>query len=432
MIAVELPSVRGTLVSGLLTLVVLGLGFGTWATLGSIAGAVIARGQVEVESSRLAVQHPIGGRVAELMVEEGQEVAAGEVLLRLDSTESVGDLAAVESRLAALLAERTRLQAEQDGAQVLSFPEELAGLALTRPEVPDLKARQEGLFASRQSAFRTQIEQLALRQSQIGFEIAGLDEQTNAVELELGLLDEELLAQKQLFAKRLTEASRVNDLEREIARLHGTRANLSTRRAEAEARRTDTELESVRLQLQRLGEATTSLHQIDSDIAILSGQRRTLRTRIQAMELVAPVSGVVLGLRVTSNASVLPPAEPALYIIPTQRPLIVEARISPADVDEVSAGQTARLRILSYDSRQTADIVGTVSKISADVLLDQARTQSYYRAEIEIPPSEVARFRPRRILPGMPVEVFLESGSRTPLSYLTEPLTTFLSHSMRH
>ena len=134
-------------------------------------------------------------------------------------------------------------------------------------------------------------------------------------------------------------------------------------------------------QLQRLGEATTSLHQIDSDIAILSGQRRTLRTRIQAMELVAPVSGVVLGLRVTSNASVLPPAEPALYIIPTQRPLIVEARISPADVDEVSAGQTARLRILSYDSRQTADIVGTVSKISADVLLDQARTQSYYRAE---------------------------------------------------
>ena len=164
MIAVELPSVRGTLVSGLLTLVVLGLGFGTWATLGSIAGAVIARGQVEVESSRLAVQHPIGGRVAELMVEEGQEVAAGEVLLRLDSTESVGDLAAVESRLAALLAERTRLQAEQDGAQVLSFPEELAGLALTRPEVPDLKARQERLFASRQSAFRTQIEQLALRQ----------------------------------------------------------------------------------------------------------------------------------------------------------------------------------------------------------------------------------------------------------------------------
>ena len=131
MIAVELPSVRGTLVSGLLTLVVLGLGFGTWATLGSIAGAVIARGQVEVESSRLAVQHPIGGRVAELMVEEGQEVAAGEVLLRLDSTESVGDLAAVESRLAALLAEVHRRVA-------LAF-RQLAAVDPTAPDVATLE-----------------------------------------------------------------------------------------------------------------------------------------------------------------------------------------------------------------------------------------------------------------------------------------------------
>lgn len=432
MTATEEISIRGTIVAGLMATSVLFLGLGGWATLTTIAGAVMARGQIDVESSRLPVQHPTGGRIAELRVREGQVVPAGTLLLRLDASEPSGELSSVEGRLAALLAERARLLAEQSSSSALKFPEELADLARTRPEVSDLKARQEQLYTDRQSAIQAEVEQLDRRQRQIGAEIDGLDGETLAADRQIALLQDELSAQRQLLDKGLAEASRIGALEREAARLKGVKADIAARRAEALIRQTDTRLETLRRRMARQSDATTALHQVESDISMLSGQRRTLQARIRALDLVAPVSGEVLGLRVNSVAAVLPAAEPALYIVPNRLPLVVEAHIMPVDIDEVHVGQSVRLRLLSYDSRQTPDLRGSLTEFSPDVLIDQTRSQPYYRAQIEIPPAEVVRFLPRRILPGMPVEVFITTASRTPLSYLTEPLTMFFSHVMLH
>lgn len=432
MTAAEDMSVRGTICAGLAAISVLFLGFGSWATLTTITGAVVARGQVDVESSRLPVQHPTGGRIAELRVKEGQVVAAGALLMRLDSSEPSGELTAVESRLAALLAERARLLAEQGSLLALKFPDDLADLARTRPEVPDLTSRQEQLFTDRRAAFQAEVEHLTRRELQIGAEIDGLKGETLAADRQIMLVEDELSTQKELLGKGLAVAPRVGALERETARLQGVKADIAARKAEALIRQTDTQLETLRLRKARQSDATTMLYQFESDITVLSGQRRNLQTKIRALDLVAPVSGVVLGLRVTSVASVLPAAEPALYIVPDRRPLVVEARIAPEDIDEVHTGQPARLRLLSYDSRLTPEIDGTVTSVTPDVLIDQARSQTYYRAEIEIPPAAIAGFRPRRILPGMPVEVFITTGGRTPLSYLTEPLTMFFSRAMRH
>jgi HlyD family secretion protein len=417
-------SARRPAAAGLLTLVLLVFGFGGWAILAPLGSAVIAPGRIEVERNRQIVQHPDGGLVAELPVTEGQAVAAGQMLLRLDGTALQGELAVITGQLAALRAERLRLEAERDGGALPAFPPDL------RRQAPEAVAGQRRLFAARRTTLDRQTGQLNLRLDQIAAQVAGIRAQEAALQRQQALTLQELSSQRALRDKGLTQETRVLGLERQLAGLQGDAGEAAAARAQAEGRATEVALEILRLTDQRREEAALALRDLTPRIAELTARRQTLLARLARLEIRAPVAGVVLGLQVSGPQAVLRPAEPVLAIVPQDRPLVVGARISPLDIDEIRPGQPVRLRLPALPGRTTPELTGQLVTISPDILSDTASGAAYYRAEIRIAPDQIAA-PDRPLLPGMPVEAFITTGEHSPLAYLTRPLTDYFRRAFR-
>lgn len=409
--------------SGVMALVVLLAGLGGWAALVPLGAAVIAPGRIEVQRNRQIVQHPDGGVVAALLVAEGDQVQAGQVLLRLDGSALRTERAVIATQRDALLAERARLMAERDGS-LPAFPPDLASRA------PDLVSGQRRLFAARQTTLNRQVEQLNRRLDQIAAQVAGIRAQEAALQDQLALTREELAVQQRLRDKGLAQAARVLGLERQIAALRGDAGEAQAAGAEAEGRATEVALEILRLTDQRREDAALALRDLAPREAELAERLHDLTARLARLDLRAPVSGAVLGLQVSGAQAVLRPAEPALAIVPQDRPLIVTARVSPFDIDEVQPGQPVRLRLPALPGRTTPELTGTLANISADALSDSADGPAFYRAEIRIDPGQIARLD-RRLLPGMPVEAFIATGSHSLLAYLTRPLTDYFRRAFR-
>lgn len=424
-------SARGPVISGLVTLALLIGGFGGWSVLTDISGAIVAPGQLEVEQNRQIVQHPDGGVVAEIAVVEAQAVKAGDLLIRLDGSLLQSEFAIVEGQLFEVLARRSRLEAERDDKDAPVFSGELAELAKTRPDVAELIEGQRGLFLARRESLARQSEQLVKRGAQITSQIEGVAAQAQALTVQLGLIRQELKDQQSLLDKGLAQASRVSALQREEAQLLGDVGELASSRAQAEGRATEVELEILRLAAMRREEANTQLRDIGPQELELAERRRALVERIARLEIRAPVSGLVLGLQVTAPQSVLRPADPVLYIIPQDRPLVITAQIMPIHVDEVHVGQEVRLVFPAFSARSTPDLVGHVTTISADALTDQRSQASFYRAEIVLDAGEMAKLTDQALLPGMPVEAFIQTGARTPMAYLLKPFTDYFSLAFR-
>lgn len=416
-------SVRGPVMAGLATLGLLVCLLGGWGLLAQIAGAVIAPGQLEVERNRQVVQHPDGGVVAALLVREGQEVAAGQVLIRLDGSQLQADLSVTEAQLFALLAERGRLEAERDDRPVPAFDAAL-------PPGTGAVAAQRRLFAARRETLSRQTQQLNRRLDQIAAQIAGLAAQEAALTRQLALTQQELTAQRALLDKGLAQAPRVLTLERQEAQLTGDLGQTRAQSAEAAGRATEVQLEILRLAAQRREEAATALRDLAPREAELTGRRAALRDRLARLDIRAPVSGLVLGLQVAGPAAVIRPAEPILALVPQDRPLVVTARIAPADIDAVTPGQEVRLRLTALPGRTTPEISGRLTTVSADALSDSDSHASFYRAEIRIDPDQIARLG-HRLVPGMPVEAFIATGSRAPLTYLLKPLSDYFALAFR-
>lgn len=424
-------SARRPVTLGLVTLVLLVGGFGGWSLLTDISGAIVAPGQLEVEQNRQIVQHPDGGVVAEIAVVEAQAVKAGDLLIRLDGSLLQSELAIVEGQLFEMRARRSRLEAERDDKDAPVFTGELAELAKTRPEVAELIAGQRGLFLARRESLARQSEQLVKRGAQITSQIEGVAAQAQALDIQLGLIRQELQDQQSLLDKGLAQASRVSALQREEAQLLGDTGELASSRAQAEGRATEVELEILRLAAVRREEANTQLRDIGPQELELAERRRALVERIARLEIRAPVSGLVLGLQVTAPRSVLRPADPVLYIIPQDRPLVITAQIIPIHVDEVHVGQAVRLVFPAFSARSTPELMGHVTTVSADALTDQRSQASYYRAEIVLDAGEMAKLTDQTLLPGMPVEAFIQTGARTPMAYLLKPFTDYFNLAFR-
>ena len=424
-------SARRPVTLGLVTLVLLVGGFGGWSLLTDISGAIVAPGQLEVEQNRQIVQHPDGGVVAEIAVVEAQAVKAGDLLIRLDGSLLQSELAIVEGQLFEMRARRSRLEAERDDKDAPVFTGELAELAKTRPEVAELIAGQRGLFLARRESLARQSEQLVKRGAQITSQIEGVAAQAQALDIQLGLIRQELQDQQSLLDKGLAQASRVSALQREEAQLLGDTGELASSRAQAEGRATEVELEILRLAAVRREEANTQLRDIGPQELELAERRRALVERIARLEIRAPVSGLVLGLQVTAPRSVLRPADPVLYIIPQDRPLVITAQIIPIHVDEVHVGQAVRLVFPAFSARSTPELMGHVTTVSADALTDQRSQASYYRAEIVLDAGEMAKLTDQTLLPGMPVEAFIQTGARTPMAYLLKPFTDYFNQAFR-
>ncbi|MFO1174623.1 MAG: HlyD family type I secretion periplasmic adaptor subunit [Paracoccaceae bacterium] len=422
---------RPPLLAGALALILFAAGFLGWAALVPISGAVIAAGQVEVEQNRQVVQHPDGGRIAAILVAEGDRVAAGQILLRLDTTDDRAALTLAEGQLARLLAEAARLRAERDGASAPVFPPDLATLVARQPALTDLVAQEQALFQARRAARTAERSALTLRGRDARAEIAALGAQAAALDRQRRLLTEDLDRQAALLAQGLAEGGRVSAIKADLAHIDGLAAGVDASRAQAQGRIDEADLQALNLDRVARDQALARLADIDPALADLADRTARLRHRIAAADLRAPLDGTVLGLRFTSVSAVVLPAEPILDILPAGRPLVVEVRIAPADIDQVAIGQTASLRIATFDSRTTPDITGRVTRLSPDTMADGTSGPAFYRAEIELPAAEARRAGPEPLVPGMPVEVFLETGHRTALAILTEPLTRYFRQAFR-
>lgn len=424
-------STRRPVIYGLLTLLALVAGFGTWSVMTTITGAIVTSGQIEVEQNRQVVQHPDGGVVASINVAEGDTVAAGDLILSLDGAMIRSELAIVEGQLFEVLARRARLEAERDDAAEIDFSNADLVVALQRPEVAEKIEGQRRLFDAKRESLASQIEQLGKRRDQIEQQILGIDAQTLALNTQLALLQQELVAQQDLLEQGLTQASGVLDLQREEARLRGQKGELEASRAQAGGRITETEIEVLRLASDRREEANGQLRESGAQELELSERRRALAERIDRLDVRAPVSGIVLGLTVTTPRAVLRSADPVLYLIPQDRPLVIAAQVPPIHIDQIYVGQEVKLVFSAFSSNDTPELKGRVAVVSADALVDQRTQAPYFRAEIVLDPGEMEKLAGQTLLPGMPVEAFIQTEARTPLAYLLKPFTDYFTRAFR-
>lgn len=425
-------SARTPLIAGAVALSVLLGGFGTWAAFTPISGAVIAPGRIEVEQNRQVVQHPDGGVVAGIAVTEGDRVTVGEVLLRLDATELRSRLAIIDNQLAELIARRARLEAERDGEDRLHTDPLLVALAAANPGTAALVRGQQALLDARAETIAARIDQMAKRRDQIADQIAGIMAQRTALARQRDLIARELAAQQSLLDRGLAQASRVLGLQRESARLDGLMGELAAQKAQAEGRITEIGIETLGLRSSRREEAITTLRDLQFREMDLREQRRALRGQMDRLEITAPVAGVVHDLRVFAPRSVIRPAEPLLYIIPQDRPLVIDARVDAIHIDKVFIGQGVTLRFAALDQRSTPELTGRVVRLSADAFEDETTRTPYYRAGIILGEGQIARLPDEvTLVPGMPVETFIRTTDRTPLAYLAKPFTDYLARALR-
>jgi len=423
--------VRKPVLIGLVTLFLLIGCFGAWSVMTTITGAIVATGRIEVEQNRQIVQHPDGGVVASIHVTESQAVRAGDLLLRLDGAAIKSELAIVEGQFFEILARRARLEAERDDRTAITFAPELREVAKTRADVAELIDGQRRLFDARRDTIAQQVDQMSKRSGQIDSQITGVNAQAKALVLQLDLINQELVSQQDLLAKGLAQASRVLALQRETARLDGQVGELAATRAQSEGRMTEIEIEVLTLAATRREEANTQLRDIGFRELELAERRRALMESIARLDILAPVSGIVLGLQVTTPRAVLRPADPLLYLIPQDRPLVIAAQVQPFHIDQVTVGQPVRLVFSAFPSRTTPELSGHITLISADALTDQRTQISYYRAEIVPDDGEIEKLNGLTLIPGMPVEAFIRTEERTPLAYLLKPFTDYFARAFR-
>lgn len=424
-------SSRRPIWTGLITTVLLVVFFGGWGLFTTISGAVVANGVIQVEQNRQIVQHPDGGVVAEINVEEAQTVKAGDVLIRLDGAQIKADLAIVEGQLFDAMARKARLQAERDDAATPVFPKELTDIAAQRPDVAEQIEGQKRLFIARGETQKAQIDQLQKRLDQITSQGQGITAQMAATDDQIRLLQPEIDVQQTLLDKGLTQSARIMDLKREAARLAGNRGEMQSNHAQTEGKATETQLQILQIKSARREDANNQLRDMGDKTLELAERRRALTEQVNRLEIRAPVSGVVLGLTVTTPHSVIRPADPILYIIPQDRPLIIVAQIPPIHVDEVHVGQEVRVSFAAFSARTTPQLNAKLTTISADAISDPATKQSFYRAEITLDAGELARLKDDKLVPGMPVSAYIGTGDRTPMAYLLKPFMDYVKLAFR-
>ncbi|WP_166417944.1 HlyD family type I secretion periplasmic adaptor subunit [Cochlodiniinecator piscidefendens] len=425
-------SARPQLVLGFLTLLLLVGGFGGWSVFAEISGAIVASGQVEVEQNNQIVQHPDGGVVSEILVEEGDIVNVDDVLVRLDPTALLSELTLVEGQLFEILARRARFEAERDDRAEISYDPELIEAAPDNADLRSLLAGQDRLFLARRHSLDQQIEQLGNRRQQLEDQIVGIRAQQDALVQQLELLDEEYESQADLLERGLAQATRVLSLQREKARLSGQQGELAASVAQTEGRITETEIEILRIRSTRREESIAELRDVQAQQFELEERRRNLTEFLSRLEVRAPVSGIVYGMQVFAEQSVLRPADPILYLIPQDRPLIIASRVDPTHIDQIYVSQEVILRFPTFDARTTPELFGRIVKISADAFTDEASQQSFYRAEIILPEDEAAKLPDDlALIPGMPVESFIRTQDRSPLQYLIKPFSDYFVRAFR-
>ncbi len=423
-------SIRLHLIVGLVVVSILTCGIGGWAATAQISGALIAPGQIVVDSNVKKVQHPTGGVVGEVRARDGDKVKAGDVVVRLDDTVTKASLAIVTKQLNGLWARAARLTAEQEGADHITFPPQIME-AMGDPEVKSLVDNEIKLFDVRSSGRAGQKAQLRERIAQLKEEIGGLEAQENAKSREIDLIQKELVGVRDLFAKNLVQISRLTTLERDATRLEGDRAQFIAQKAQAKGKIAETELQIIQIDKDLSSEVSKDMREINDKIGEYVERKVTAEDQLRRIDIRAPQDGMVLQSTVHTVGGVITAGDAIMLIVPDTDTLSVEAKVNPQDIDQLRIGQNTLLRLSAFNQRTTPELNGTISRISPDTTVDQRTGQSYYTIRVSIPPEEVARLGEVRLIPGMPVEAFVQTGDRTMLSYLAKPLSDQLMRAFR-
>jgi HlyD family secretion protein len=423
-------SIRRHLLVGGAAGLLLVVGMGGWAATTELAGAVIAPGQLVAESSVKLVQHPTGGVVVELSVEDGDMVAAGDVLARLDDTAIRASLEIVVQSLEQLEARGARLEAELTGREEVEFPSDLAARK-GEPDIADLLAAEARLFEIRRSALSSQQGQLRERIQQLREEIAGIETQIEAKEREQALLVADLGNTRSLLEQKLVSAERVGSIDRELARTEGQLGQLMAAAAQARGRVAEIELQITQLEQTFLGEAAQELSSVEASMAELRERRVAGENELTKSTIRAPQGGQVHEVAIHTVGGVLGAGETLMRIVPVTDALTVEVRIVPQDIDQVYIGQEVLLRFSAFNLRTTPELQGSVTRLSPDLTRDQQMGVSYYTARIAVDEEELSRLPHLGLTSGMPVEAFIRTGERTALSYLIKPIADQVMRSFR-
>lgn len=423
-------SIRMHLIVGLTIVALLTFGLGGWASTAQISGALIAPGSIVVDSNVKKVQHPTGGVVGEVRARDGDRVRAGDIVVRLDDTITKSSLAIVTKGLNGLLARSARLLAEQDGADRITFPPQLME-SFADPEVQTLIGNEIKLFQVRSSSRIGQKAQLRERISQLKEEISGLEAQENAKSREIDLIQKELVGVRDLYSKNLVQLSRLTTLERDAARLDGERAQFIAQKAQGKGKITETELQIIQIDKDLSSEVSKEMREINDKIGEFVERKVAAEDQLRRVDIRAPQDGMVLQSTVHTVGGVITAGDTIMLIVPESDNLSVEAKVNPQDIDQLKIGQKTLLRLSAFNQRTTPELNGTVSRISPDTTTDQRTGQSYYTIRVSMPPEEVARLGDVKLIPGMPVEAFVQTGERTMLSYLAKPLSDQLMRAFR-
>jgi HlyD family secretion protein/epimerase transport system membrane fusion protein len=428
--ALDFMSTRRIIGTGRLVILVFVVGFFGWAALAPLDSAVQAPGVVVVETHRKTIQHLEGGIVREVLVQDGQSVTAGQLLVRLDDAQARASLELLAGEADAMTAQEARLTAERDGRDKIAFPTELTARA-GDPKVAEAMAGELNAFATRRDTLTKQIDILSKRSAENDRIVAGLRNEATAVEQQMALIDREQQSVQALYDQKLSTLSRLLALQRQAADLAGQRGQIVEKIAQTELTSGENQLQIMNLKSQQASDVAKDLRDVQTKRFDVLDRLQQARDVLARLTIRAPVNGKVVSLDVHTNGAVIKPGDTLMEIVPQKDALEVEAHVRPEDADSVHIGMTARVNFSAYQQRRLPIIQGVVNTVSADRLTDQRTGQAYFNITVAVDRTQLKDYPNARLIPGLPVEVALDTGSRTALEYFVEPVTDVLRKGMR-
>ncbi|MDX8434603.1 HlyD family type I secretion periplasmic adaptor subunit [Mesorhizobium abyssinicae] len=402
---------------------------GGWAALAPLDSAAVAPGVIKVAGDRKLIQHLEGGIIAELNAANGDIVKAGKVLLRLDDTQAKAQLDLVQNRIATREALAARLRAERDGKAEIEFDPTL--LANPTTAARDAVAAQRDVFAAKHHNLEDERGILAQRRHQTEEEITGLQALVATEDRQIEALEAETKDLEGLLKKGLTTRERNLSLRQQQREIEGERATNVAAIARAKSAMAEIDMQTLNLNTVRLNEAVEELSKVEAELFDLRQGERSARDVLARTNVVAPVDGIVMDLKVHTAGGVVKPGETLMTVVPLGQQLVVEAMVKPEDVETIAPGQPARVSFPAFARYNLPPLDGVVEIVSADRMMEERSGAPYFAATVLIDRNELAKLEGRKLLPGMSSEAMIRTGARTVLSYIAEPITQNFRRAMR-